>query len=490
MNVRLLLTLLLVGLLGEAHAQSQGASGRLLDDLYFEGSMATVLYYGDRPWPGGSGLVQLMDRSGPAAEWKVGLRKWETVDLALAMMRGTYPGILASKPGVTHLDPTTSSDSRTTILMESRFRLLPYGRWEPVVSAGWGVVRGKLNGESTWGGGPTLGLGVYRPIGRIEVGLQLRQHLVIPDNASDRAGSGFSPDALPATLLGIRYSLPRKTPRLSSLSLSTPGFLDAGEEGVFMIDSDLDLTAFVVRWDLGDGTTSSGYAIRHAYQEPGTYPVTAHVSTEKESLKLESRVAVRDRIVPASISSISHTPHSGKPGDTISFSANLRGTDVECLWAFGDGASSTSCDPDHVFSDPGAFRVLLSVMNGAGNDTRYRTVRISADECAGIDRLGDVHFRRHSEELVLDMRELLRANFSSAARCPDRVLVVSGFAFETERDAEELAMGRAQAVLQYYLNLGLATRSVRLGQAVIQSEEGWAGELWQGRKTSTALVRE
>lgn len=461
-----------------------------MDRLYMEGSMATVLYSGDRPWPGGSGLGQLMDRSGPAAEWKVGLRQWETVDLALSMMRGTYPGIMAPREGLVHLDPTTSSDSRTTILMESRFRLLPYGRWEPVVSVGWGIVQGKLNGQTEWGGGPTLGLGIYRPVGNVEVGFQIRQHLVLPDEASDRAGSGLSPDALPATLLGIRYALPRKTPRLSSLSLSTPGFLDTGEEGVFIIESDLDPSSYLVRWELGDGTTSAGYAVRHAYSEPGTYPVTAHVSTEKESLKLVARISVSDRIEPAAISTISHTPLSGVPGDTIRFTAIIRGSNVECLWAFGDGASSTACNTDHVFSSPGTYRVLLSATNAGGSDTRSRTLRISADACAGMDRLGDVHFQTNSQELILDMRELLRENFASAAMCPDRVLVISGFAFESERNAEELAIARARAVLQYYLNLGMSTRSVRLGQAVIQSEDGWIGELWQGRKASTELVRE
>jgi len=101
-----------------------------------------------------------------------------------------------------------------------------------------------------------------------------------------------------------------------------------------------------------------------------------------------------------------------------------------------------------------------------------------------------VHFRRDSQELVLDMREILRDNFAVASRCPDRTLVVSGFAFDTEQQAEELALGRARAVMQYYRNLGMPTRSVQLGRAIVQSEEGWLDEPWEGRKVSSALTRE
>ena len=119
-----------------------------------------------------------------------------------------------------------------------------------------------------------------------------------------------------------------------------------------------------------------------------------------------------------------------------------------------------------------------------------RTIRIASDACAGLDQLADVHFRNSAQELVLDMREVLRDNFATAARCPERTLVVSGYAFDSEQNAQELALDRARAVMQYYLNLGMSSRSVRLGRAVVQSEDGWIAELWEGRKVSTSLIRE
>lgn len=475
----------------DVSAQTMDGRARFARDrFYLEPSTASVLYQGDRPWSGQGGLAGLVDRTGPGAELKVGYRMGASTDLALSWMTGVYPGILSSGTGLERIDLGSSSSTRRTLLVEYRYRLLPFGAYEPFIGIGWGSVHSRINGLDQWGGGPSLSFGVFRPIGRIDVGAQFRQQFVLPDQAVDRAVSGTGTDALQAVLIGVRYRLPVRLPNLNEVTLASPGFLHTGEEGVFMVQSDLDPAQYSVRWDLGDGRTASGQAVRHAFREAGVYTIVARVTSAKESIRLETRTSVQKRVEPVSITSINHTPLAGLPGDTIRFVPTTRGTDVSCLWAFGDGASSTSCEADHVFSNPGTFRVLFSASNATGNETMSRTVRIAPDLCAGVDRLADVHFRRNSHELVLDMRELLRDNFTDAARCPDRTLVVSGFAFETEADAQDLAMARARVVLQYYLNLGLSSKSARLGRAVIQSEEGWIGEVWQGRKTTTALVRE
>jgi len=489
--VRLLPYLFLCLLSLDAFAQKAGTDARLARERFFvEASTAAVLYQGDRPWRGASGLSGLSDRMGPGSGFTLGYRWTPSSDVAVSWAKGTYPGILTAAPGLEAIDIATSSSNRTTVLMEYRYRMLPFGRFEPVIGAGWGSVYSRINDLDQWGGGPALSLGVFRPVGPVDLGIQLRQQYVIPDQAIDRAVSGAGADALQSIHFGLRYALPERRPDMGDIGLSTPGFLSTDEEGVFTVSSELDPSDYSVRWELGDGRSATGQAIRHSFREPGTYTVTARISTTRESFALESSVSVRQRIVAAGINTIDHTPLSGIPGDTIRFAANLSGTDVECLWAFGDGASATSCDAEHVFRTPGSYRVLLSVSNAEGSDTMTRTLRIASDACAGIDRLAEVHFRRNSQELVLDMREVLRENFASAARCPDRTLVVSGFAFETERDAQELSLARARAVLQYYLNLGMSSRSVRLGRAVVQSEEGWVAEMWEGRKVSTALIRE
>lgn len=475
----------------DAFAQSGQTDGRFdRERFYVEAATAAVQYRGDRPWRGASGLSGWSDRTGPGAALGVGYHVISSGDIVLSWAWGIFPGILSATPGTKTIDLTTSTSHRRVFSLDYRHRPLPFGSYEPFIGLGWGLIQGRINNDGRWGLGPVLSAGVYRPWGPVSVGLQLRHQFVMPDKAVDRAVSGGGADVLHYVLFGARYALPARTPRLDDVALSTPGFLETGEEGVFMVTADMDPADYSVQWDMSNGQSVPGQSIRHAFQRAGTYTITARVSTNRTTLSLESRVTVRDRIVPARIRTISHTPLSGFPGDTLRFEGGVDGTDVRCLWAFGDGASAADCTAEHVFETPGTYRVLLSATNAKGSDTMTRTIRIASDACAGMDQLADVHFRNSAQELVLDMREVLRDNFATAARCPERTLVVSGFAFDSERNAQELALDRARAVMQYYLNLGMSSRSVRLGRAVVQSEDGWIAELWEGRKVSTSLIRE
>jgi len=168
----------------------------------------------------------------------------------------------------------------------------------------------------------------------------------------------------------------------------------------------------------------------------------------------------------------------------------VTGTDIYCDWDFGDGRSSSDCESWHVFSEAGAYRVQLTVSNAAGADSLQRTVRVREDVCRGLTGLAPVYFRYQNPELALEMREVLRENFAAASRCPDRTLVISGHAFDNERDSEELALERARAVMQYYLNLGLASSNVRVGGAIVHQRNSWDNEVWRGRRATTELERQ
>ncbi len=111
------------------------------------------------------------------------------------------------------------------------------------------------------------------------------------------------------------------------------------------------------------------------------------------------------------------------------------------------------------------------------------------DKVGRVTGLAPVYFPYQDPELALEMREILRENFASASRCPDRTLVISGHAFDNERNAQDLALDRARAVMQYYLNLGLASGNVRLGRAVVHQRATWDTEVWRGRRATTQLDR-
>ena len=64
------------------------------------------------------------------------------------------------------------------------------------------------------------------------------------------------------------------------------------------------------------------------------------------------------------------------PGDTINFSVN--DTVSTYLWNFGDGNTSISATPNHIYSDTGSFAVTLVVDNDTAQ-TLHTTIRIYKD---------------------------------------------------------------------------------------------------------------
>jgi len=129
--------------------------------------------------------------------------------------RGVYPGITSNGRKLTYLDPRLSGDSRTSFVLEVRYRLLPFGKYEPSLSAGIGVTSGSLNGERKTGWGPVLGIGLARALGPIVLFSQFQQHLVYPNTSLDAEGSHGLPDALTSFSTGIRYHFKKKQSALA-----------------------------------------------------------------------------------------------------------------------------------------------------------------------------------------------------------------------------------------------------------------------------------
>jgi len=57
-----------------------------------------------------------------------------------------------------------------------------------------------------------------------------------------------------------------------------------------------------------------------------------------------------------------YSPANPRAGQTVQFS-NLSSSGEEWSWAFGDGATSTTKSPAHIFKQPGTYRVVLKVDN-------------------------------------------------------------------------------------------------------------------------------
>jgi hypothetical protein len=67
------------------------------------------------------------------------------------------------------------------------------------------------------------------------------------------------------------------------------------------------------------------------------------------------------------------TPTSGAPSLTVSFSDTSTGSVTAWSWDFGDLSTSIEQNPDHIYSTPGAFTVVLTVIGPEGSDTKTRS---------------------------------------------------------------------------------------------------------------------
>jgi PKD repeat protein len=156
--------------------------------------------------------------------------------------------------------------------------------------------------------------------------------------------------------------------------------------------SDVDGTIASYSWSFGDGTTATGATPTHVYGKGGTYTVTLTVTDDgsKTSVPATNQVTVTDEPPTASFTSKPSGPGTGQP---VTFNASASkdpdGSIVSHAWNFGDGATSSSASPKHVYKKPGKYMVTLGVAdsNGLMNITS-RQVTVKR---AGISRLKIAH---------------------------------------------------------------------------------------------------
>lgn len=117
-------------------------------------------------------------------------------------------------------------------------------------------------------------------------------------------------------------------------------------------------------WDFGDGTTSNDQNPAHEYTVSGNYTVTLTVASSDGCLSSYSRV-VEIEVYPQPLAGFFFTPIKPEPGDEISFDDNSTHA-VDWLWVFGDGDSSTTQNPYHIYENPGNYAITLHVSTEHG----------------------------------------------------------------------------------------------------------------------------
>jgi PKD repeat protein len=118
-------------------------------------------------------------------------------------------------------------------------------------------------------------------------------------------------------------------------------------------------------WNFGDGSAhSSASNPVHAYAAVGTYSAVLWVSNSVGSDSATRSITAT--APPAPAASFSFAPLSGSTPLLVAFTDLTTNNPVSWSWAFGDGGSSTTRNPQYTFNSPGTFSVVLSASNLAG----------------------------------------------------------------------------------------------------------------------------
>ncbi|MBX3058397.1 MAG: PKD domain-containing protein [Anaerolineae bacterium] len=126
-------------------------------------------------------------------------------------------------------------------------------------------------------------------------------------------------------------------------------------------------------WAFGDGSDSNACNDpAHTYTTAGVYTVTLTVSGPggTDSLTQTDLITVYEPVTAV----FSGTPTSGIAPLTVDFTNLSIGDYDTCLWAFGDGDTSSDCESlGHVYTTPGSYTVALTVTGLGGADTVTQT---------------------------------------------------------------------------------------------------------------------
>ena len=144
-------------------------------------------------------------------------------------------------------------------------------------------------------------------------------------------------------------------------------------------------------WDFADGTVSSQSAPTHNYFYPGTYAVQLTATTD-HGCQATSISTVNIYPNPSAAFSTAGVCY-GATTQFINQSTISGGGQYSSVWSFGDGSTSTTQSPSHLFSSPGNFNVTLNIVSAQGCSTSVSNVTqvytlpsarfVAPDACAG-----------------------------------------------------------------------------------------------------------
>ena len=126
------------------------------------------------------------------------------------------------------------------------------------------------------------------------------------------------------------------------------------------------------KWNFGDGKESSEQNPLHTYWSSGEYTVTLTSSNEYGTSDVLKAYLIH--VIPALKAKFIADPKEGKVPLVVKFSDMSTGNPDTWNWNFGDGNTSSSPNPVHAYTTPGAFHVNLTVTRGFNKDSYTQTI--------------------------------------------------------------------------------------------------------------------
>lgn len=117
-------------------------------------------------------------------------------------------------------------------------------------------------------------------------------------------------------------------------------------------------------WEFGDGASSTEKNTKHTYTTGGTFTVKLTAYNGKNLNSTSSNLTILSP-VPDPVANFGFVENGNFAPSSVSFTnTSTNGTTYN--WDFGDGQTSTSQNPNHVFTTGGVFNVTLKVINSVG----------------------------------------------------------------------------------------------------------------------------
>ncbi len=141
-------------------------------------------------------------------------------------------------------------------------------------------------------------------------------------------------------------------------------------------------------WNFGDGNTARGVEVSHRWEEAGTYTVTLRAINAAGDDRISTTVTIREPVAPP-VAGFGLNMSEAGIGESIQFTDASTPEPTAWLWDFGDGATSTSRNPTHSWSEAGTYIVKVTASNEGGSSSAQLPVTIFAEPLARFEWSAD-----------------------------------------------------------------------------------------------------